>query len=255
MKIRVLGCSSAIGGDARTSSYLIDDDILVDAGTGVGNLDIEALKKIDHVFLTHSHLDHIACLPLISDSVGALRDKPVTIHARPQTLELLRKHIFNWQIWPDFTVVPSEEAPFMTMEEFTPGDLWESNGRQIRSVSVNHTVPAVGYLVGNGNQVLALSGDTTVTNDFWQAINESKNPRYLILETTFPDAQVELASVSKHLCPSMVQGELKKLQRKPEVFITHMMPGDEATIMAELRERLPGFTLNRLEPNQVFELN
>jgi ribonuclease BN (tRNA processing enzyme) len=255
MKIRVLGCSSAIGGDARTSSYLIDDDILVDAGTGVGNLDIEALKKIDHVFLTHSHLDHIACLPLISDSVGALRDKPVTIHARPQTLELLRKHIFNWQIWPDFTVVPSEEAPFMTMEEFTPGDLWESNGRQIRSVSVNHTVPAVGYLVGNGNQVLALSGDTTVTNDFWQAINESKNPRYLILETTFPDAQVELATVSKHLCPSMVQGELKKLQGKPEVFITHMMPGDEVTIMAELRERLPEFTLNRLEPNQVFELN
>ena len=255
MKIRVLGCSSAIGGEARTSSYMIDDDILIDAGTGVGNLDIEELKNIDHVFLTHSHLDHIACLPLIADSVGAMRDKPVTIHARPQTLELLRKHIFNWQIWPDFTVVPSEEAPFMTMEEFSPGDVWENNGRQIRSVSVNHTVPAVGYLIGNGSHVLALSGDTTVTSDFWQAINESPNPRYLILETTFPDAQVELATVSKHLCPSMVQGELKKLQVRPEVFITHMMPSDEATIMSELRERLPEFELNRLEPNHVFELN
>ena len=255
MKIRVLGCSSAIGGEARTSSYLIDDDILVDAGPGVGNLDIEALKKIDHIFLTHSHMDHIACLPLIADSVGAMRDKPVTIHARPQTMELLRKHIFNWQIWPDFTVVPTEDAPFMTMEEFAPGDVWENNGRQIRSVSVNHTVPAVGYLIGNGSQVLALSGDTTVTNDFWQAINESHNPRYLILETTFPDAQVELATVSKHLCPSMVQGELKKLQVRPEVFITHMMPSDQATIMTELRERLPDFELNRLEPNHVFDLN
>jgi len=255
MNIRVLGCSSAIGGEARTSSYLIDDDILIDAGTGVGNLDIEALKKIDHVFLTHSHMDHIACLPLIADSVGAMRDKPVTIHARPQTMELLRKHIFNWQIWPDFTLVPTEENPFMTMEDFSPGDEWENNGRQIRSVSVNHTVPAVGYLIGNGRQGLALSGDTTVTNDFWAAINESGNTRYLILETTFPDSQVELATVSKHLCPSMVQGELKKLQGKPEVFITHMMPSDQETIMGELRERNPEFTLNRLEPNHVFELN
>ena len=143
----------------------------------------------------------------------------------------------------------------MLMEEFSPGDQWDNSGRQIRSVSVNHTVPAVGYLISNGRQVLALSGDTTVTNEFWQAINESDDPRYLILETTFPDAQVELATVSKHLCPSMVQGELKKLQVRPEVFITHMMPSDEATIMAELRERVPEFTLNRLEPNHVFELN
>ena len=254
MKIRVLGCSSAIGGEARTSSYLIDDDILIDAGTGVGNLDIDELIKIDHIFLTHSHLDHIACLPLIADSVGAMRDKPITIHARPQTMELLRRHIFNWQIWPDFTVVPTEDAPFMTMEELSPGKLWQDNGRQLRSVSVNHTVPAVGYLVGNGRQVLALSGDTTVTTEFWQAINESKNPRYLILETTFPDAQVELATVSKHLCPSMVQGELKKLLVRPEVFITHMMPNDESTIMSEIRERVPEFNVNRLVSNQVFEL-
>jgi len=234
---------------------MIDDDILIDAGTGVGNLDIDALKKIDHIFLTHSHMDHIACLPLIADSVGAMRDHPVTIHARPQTLELLRKHIFNWQIWPDFTVVPTEEDPFMTMEDFSPGDTWENNGRHIRSVSVNHTVPAVGYLIGNGREGLALSGDTTVTNDFWAAINASTDTRFVILETTFPDAQVELATVSKHLCPSMVQGELKKLQARPEVYITHMMPSDEATIMRELRERIPNFSLNRLDPGHVFELN
>ena len=120
---------------------------------------------------------------------------------------------------------------------------------------MNHTVPAVGYLIGNGRQVLALSGDTTVTNEFWQAINEASDPRYLILETTFPDAQVELATISKHLCPSMVEGELKKLQVRPEVFITHMTPSDEATIMSELRERVPEFTLNRLELNHVFDLN
>lgn len=255
MKIRVLGCSSAIGGKARTSSYLIDDDVLIDAGTGVGNLELDELQKIDHVFLTHSHLDHIACLPLIADSVGALRDKPITIHARPQTIELLRKHIFNWQIWPDFTAVPTVKEPFMKLEDFSPGDLWEHQGRQIRSVSVNHTVPAVGYLISNGSQCLALSGDTTVTTEFWEAINEISHTRYLILETTFPDQQVELATISKHLCPSMVQGELKKLQVRPEIYITHMMPNDEAAIMSELRERITDFKLNRLETDHVFELN
>jgi len=254
MKIRVLGCSSAIGGEARTSSYLIDDDILIDAGTGVGNLELDALQKINHVFLTHSHLDHIACLPLMADSVGSIRDQPITIHARPQTLELLRKHVFNWQIWPDFTAVP-EESPFLRMEDLNPGSTWEDQGRRIRSVSVNHTVPAVGYLVSNGQQALALSGDTTVTNEFWDMINDSGDTRYLVLETTFPDSQVELATLSKHLCPSMVQGELKKLKVRPEIYITHMMPSDEEQIMSELRERIPGFELKRLEPNHVFELN
>jgi len=254
MKIRVLGCSSAIGGEARTSSYLVDDDILIDAGTGVGNLELDALLKINHVFLTHSHLDHIACLPLMADSVGGLRDRPITIHARPQTLELLRKHVFNWQIWPDFTAVP-EGNPFLRMEDLNPGSTWEDGDRWIRSVSVNHTVPAVGYLIGDGQQCLALSGDTTVTNEFWDEINGSDGARYLVLETTFPDSQVELATLSKHMCPSMVQGELKKLKVRPEIYITHMMPSDEEQIMSELRDRITGFELKRLEPNHVFELN
>lgn len=255
MKVRVLGCSSAIGGEARTSSYMVDDDILVDAGTGVGNLDLDALKKIDHVFLTHSHLDHIACLPLMADSVGALRDRPVTIHARAATLELLRKHIFNWQIWPDFTSVPTTSEPFLVMEELTPGSIWEDKGRKIRSVSVNHTVPAVGYLISSGSSCIALSGDTTVTNEFWEVLNGCQDTRYLILETTFPDKQVELATLSKHLCPSMVQGELKKLHIRPEIYITHMMPNDEAVIMSELQERNPDFELKRLEPGHIFDLN
>jgi cAMP phosphodiesterase len=210
--------------------------------------------KIDHVFLTHSHLDHIACLPLIADAVGSLRDSPITIHARAATLELLRKHIFNWQIWPDFTVVPTRDKPFMVMEELTPGQVWTDKGRKLRSVSVNHTVPAVGYLISSGTTCLALSGDTTVTSDFWEVMNGCHDLRYLILETTFPDRQVELAALSKHLCPSMVQGELKKLHARPEIFITHMMPNDESEIMGELNERAPEFNLQKLQSGQLFDL-
>src|SRR5690606_831156 len=103
MKFRVLGCSGGIGARARTTSFLVDEDILIDAGTGVEDLSIEELARIDHVFLTHSHLDHIAALPLLVDSVGGMRDKPLVVHALPETIVALRTHIFNWTIWPDFT--------------------------------------------------------------------------------------------------------------------------------------------------------
>src|SRR3569833_1690821 len=112
MKVRILGCSGGIGGPhLRTTSILVDHDILIDAGTGLGNLDISELALIDHAFITHSHLDHIACLPLMLDTVGDLRNKPLTMYATQATLQILREHIFNWSIWPDFNKKPRPENP------------------------------------------------------------------------------------------------------------------------------------------------
>jgi cAMP phosphodiesterase len=113
MKVRVLGCSGAIAKDCRTTSFLIDDNILVDAGTGVGDLTLDEMRKIDHVFLTHSHLDHIAALPLMLDAVSSLRNVPVQIHALSATIDALRTHIFNDVVWPDFGVIPSADKPFV----------------------------------------------------------------------------------------------------------------------------------------------
>ena len=116
MKVRVLGCSGAIAKDCRTTSFLIDDSILIDAGTGVGDLTLEQMRRIDHVFLTHSHLDHIATLPLMLDAVSSLRNTPVQVHALPATLDALRQHVFNNTIWPDFTRLPTPEAPFLQLQ-------------------------------------------------------------------------------------------------------------------------------------------
>ena len=102
MKLRILGCSGGIGGDLRTTSMLLDDDVLIDAGTGVGDLSIGALAAIDHIFLTHSHMDHVACVPFVADTVGWLREKPITVHATRATLDILKEHLFNWKLWPDF---------------------------------------------------------------------------------------------------------------------------------------------------------
>lgn len=106
MKLRVLGCSGGIGGELRTTAFLVDDDLLIDGGTGVATLSLSALTKIDHVFITHCHLDHIACIPLMVDSVARLRDKPVVIYSSEAGISILRGHIFNWEIWPDFYAHP-----------------------------------------------------------------------------------------------------------------------------------------------------
>src|SRR5690606_2041456 len=109
MRVRVLGCSGGIGGTLRTTSFLIDEDILMDAGTGVCDLTIEQFLKIDHIFITHSHLDHVASIPLLADSVLGFRDAPITLYATAETWQILKAHLFNWKIWPDFTVIPSAE--------------------------------------------------------------------------------------------------------------------------------------------------
>lgn len=254
MQIKVLGCSGGIGGQARTTSFLVDEDILIDAGTGVADLDLDALGKIDHVFLTHSHLDHVACLPLMLDSVGNQRNKPVTVHARPATLQTLRDHIFNWKVWPDFSTVP-EGNPYLVFEELAPDGRIDIDGRNIRSVPVEHTVPAVGYIVENSGGTWAFSGDTTTTDKFWSVLNdEYKSLKYLVMETTFTDEERELTELSKHLCPELAAVELAKLKHKPEIFITHLMPSDVDGILEQLYHHLPKHHFRALRAGHVFHL-
>jgi len=254
MKIRVLGASGGIGAQARTTSLLVDRDILIDAGTGVGDLTLAELRAIDHVFLTHSHLDHVAMLPFLLDTVGADRAAPLRVYAQEATLDTLRRHLFNNALWPDFSRLPTPQAPFMTYQALPVGAELTLGGRRLRSIPVNHVVPAVGYLLSAGAGSLAFSGDTTVTDEFWKTLNEAGDLRHVIIETSFLDADAELSRISKHLCPSMLAGELKKLKPGPRVHITHLMPGREDDIMHEIARHIPDNTPRRLTRGQVFEL-
>lgn len=255
MKVRILGCSGGIGGKSqRTTSFLVDDDILVDAGTGVADLSIDELVKIDHVFLTHSHLDHIACLPLLIDTAGDMRQQPLIVHALDATLELLRNHIFNWAIWPDFCQIPSEDAPFLRYQSLRVGERLELDGRRFTALPANHTVPAVGYHLDSGAASLVFTGDTGPCPELWRAVNKIQNLRHLIVETAFSNRERELAEVSLHLCPSMLAEELINLQRETEIFITHLKPGQSELMMQEVLDVLGKLAPRMLENNQVFEL-
>ena len=226
MKLRVLGCSGGIGGNQRTTSFLLDHDVLIDAGTGVNELSLTELSMIDHVFITHSHLDHIACIPFMVDSVWAMRDRPLIIYAIEETLDILRQHIFNWDIWPDFSKIPDTRQPSMRYQPIRVGEAVILDGRKITAIPANHAVPAVGFHLDSGKASLVFSGDTTTNDAVWKVVNRIENLRYLIIETAFSDNEKELAILSKHLCPSLLVEELKKFRREAEVFITHLKPGE-----------------------------
>ncbi len=253
MKLRVLGCSGGIGGNFRTTSLLIDHDVLIDAGTGLGDLSLAEMSVIDHVFVTHSHLDHIASLPLLVDSVGFMRDKPIVIHATAETLEILQQHVFNWEIWPDFAEIPNLHQPVMRYEEIRLGETVDIGGRKLTPLPVNHVVPAVGFWLDSGHASLVFSGDTTTCDALWEAVNCIPDLRYLIVETAFSDAERELAVLSKHLCPSMLADELRKLQLEPEIYITHLKPGEVELTMREIAERVHWLRPRILQNGQTFE--
>ena len=253
MKIKVLGCSGGIGGDQYTTALLVDDDILIDAGTGVNRLSMEALARIDHVFITHSHMDHITSIPLMVDTVARMRDKPLVLHATEATLGILRGHIFNWEIWPDFSRIPTATAPYMRYETIAIGKPVQIGERRITALPANHAVPAVGYQLDSGTASLVFTGDTTVNDPFWEIVNGIGNLRYLIIETAFSNKEREIAVLSKHLCPSMLQGELTKLKRPAEIYITHLKPGEDALIMREIDACIGDYQARRLVNDQVFE--
>ena len=254
MRLRVLGCPGGIGGrHLRTTSFLLDSDILIDAGTGVGDLTLAELSQIDHIFVTHSHLDHVTSIPFLVDTVGGMRSKPILVHATRPTIEILKNHLFNWAIWPDFSEIPSPEAPFLRYEEITVGEPIALAGRTITPIPARHTVPAVGYHLDSGAASLVFTGDTGPNDALWRIVNRIDNLKILIIETAFSNKERHLAEISRHLCPSTLADELQKLERNAEIYITHMKPGEIEPTMLEIEECAGSFQPRMLQNNLVLE--
>lgn len=253
MRLQVLGCSGGIGAGQRTTSMLIDRDVLIDAGTGVGDLPIDELALIDHVFVTHSHMDHVTSIPLLVDTVGWMREKPLTVHALAETIDILKTHLFNWKLWPDFAQIPSADRPMLRYEPVELGKTVVLNGRSITPLPANHVVPAVGYRIDSGRASLVFTGDTTTNDALWREVNAIDNLRYLIIETAFCNREKELAVASKHLCPSLLAVELGKLRVPAEIYITHLKPGEGELTMREVQDAAAQWAPRMLLGNHLFE--
>ncbi len=255
MKIRILGCDGGIGQGLRTTSILVDDDVLIDAGSGVGDLTLDEMAKIRHVFLTHSHLDHVAFLPLLVDSIFERIDAPIVIHALPDTIKALREHVFNWAIWPDFASLPEVDKPVMSYQEERAGDIVDVAGRKFQLIPMNHIVPTVGYRVeSTAGKSFAFTGDTTTNDTFWEVINAYPSLDLLFLDVAFSNDDEALSNTARHYCSNTMAADFKKLNHASDVYMTHHKPDEALKIRKEIDQLITDRTINQLRNGQVFTL-
>lgn len=255
MRIRVLGCSGGIGNGSRTSALLVDNDVLIDAGTGIGDLALEELRCIRHVFLTHAHLDHIAGLPMLVDTnFDADFKVPVTVYARRETLVAIKTHVFNDIIWPDFAQLPAKDNAMLRYVECNPGDTVTVNHRDFHAVDVQHSVPSLGYTVQNSSGVFAVSGDTKTNRTLWPVLNACEELRVLVIEVSFPNEQEKLATTAGHYCPSTMSADLQSLEHNPDIWLTGMKPGEEERILGQVTAASPDRNIRMLSPGTVIKI-
>lgn len=240
MQIRVLGCSGSIAAGSRTTAFLLDDDVLIDAGTGVGDLTLDELVGIDDVLLTHSHLDHVLGVPLLADSVMRRRGgrPPIRVHGLPATLQALRDHVFNGAIWPDFTRLPAAERPILTLHPFETGQVLTLGHRRVEVLPALHTVPAVGFAVLAPQGAWVFTGDTSPNPALWTRLQHLR-VAHLVIETAFRNDEHQLATVSRHLHPAALGRELAHLAPGAKVWITHVKPGELDAVMSEIAALAP----------------
>lgn len=253
---RAMGMVVAGGSGLRleTTSFLINDSILLDAGTGVGVLSLAELKNIRHILITHPHLDHVASIAFMADSLFETTRIPIQVHGSAETIALLREHLFNNILWPDFASLPNPSG--IKVIEFIPFPVDKNllvDNLSIRSIPVSHTVPAVGYRVESNSRSFAYTGDTSSNDTFWETINQFGSLDMLITECAFPVEMKEIAKISKHYDPDTLAADLKKLQLNTKVFLTHFKPGKEDQILNEVKKRVPNLKIKPLRQDDTHQ--
>lgn len=262
MKVRTLGCSGTIGRDSYTTAFLVDDDILVDAGTGVGRLSLDEMCRISDIFLTHAHMDHIAGLPMMVDAVSAAymgREHTINVHALPEAVDTLRRHVFNGEVWPDFSRLPSPRRPAVRFHMLDVGQTREVAGRIVEPLPAEHNVPAVGYAVrarhGENTPWWVFSGDSGPCLPFWQRIARM-DVGALVIETAFSNRCAELARLSLHLTPAMLAECLEHMPPQADypIYVTHLKPSEVQLILSEIKALMESGAGRRVERAHIQRL-
>ncbi len=243
MKIRVLGCHGSDQLIARSSGllhcgtcgFLIDGTVLVDAGTIGSRLLVDEQKQIRHVLLSHLHFDHIKELPTLADNLVWEAAAPVVVASIPDVLKGLEAHIFNGDVYPDFFTLPDPRQPVLRSQVLALGQVSPVSGLEVMPIAVNHLVPTVGFIIGDGRSSLLYSGDTYQTDELWRVASRIPTLKAAFIETSFPNELADLARLSKHLTPALLAEEIRKLGRPDvAVHVYHMKPRFREQIVQEI---------------------
>ncbi|MGZ5958200.1 MAG: MBL fold metallo-hydrolase [Myxococcaceae bacterium] len=235
MRLRILGCSGGELPRHRTTCFLVDGVLAVDAGALTTTLSLDELLRVDDIVLTHSHFDHVKDVPLLADLLVGRRRSSLRVHASTECARTLRRNVFNDRLWPDFTRIPDRRNPVVRILSFDPARPFRAGKYAVHPVPVCHPVESVGLVISNGRSAFAVSGDTGPTTRFWRKVNRSRNLKALLVEMSFPNGLQGLADLSGHLTPNTLATELTKLDRNGcPVYLYHLKPAYAAELRREL---------------------
>ncbi len=245
MKIKVLGCYGGQLLGFHLTSFLVNESILLDAGSPTEALSLEQQHAVRHIFLSHTHLDHIKDIGFLADNRSLKRlggnadNRTITIHSLPENLKVLKKHYLNDLVWPDFTKIPSEDDPILRLSPFAPEQPIEADGIRITPIPVTHPVPCTGFLIEENGMQFLYTADTGRTDRIWEVANAQPNLQGIIMDCSFPNEFERLAEVSGHLTPNGMRDELRKFKRLGDVpvYLYHMKPESLSVLTAQV-ERL-----------------
>lgn len=255
MDLKVLGCHGGESPKHRTSSFLLDDRLALDAGAITGTLSLEEQRRVQAVLVSHSHMDHVRDLATIADTRCQQGGPPLEIVGIPETIRTLKKHFFNDKLWPDFSKIPTPQGPTIVFRAIKPERHAEVCGFDVVPVPVTHTIDATAFIVGQGDDTIAYSGDTGPTERLWQVLGDTPTLKALVMEVSFPNDQDTLAVVSGHHTPSTLARELQKLKGHDDlpILLFHIKPVFQARVERELAKvRKRNLTILQLEDQFLF---
>ncbi len=224
--IKVLGANGGKSHNTDLTSLQVSKNIVIDAGN-LTNEQHDIVVEIDHILITHSHLDHIIDIAFLIDNTFELRKKPLKIYGRKENLEHIHNHLLNWEIWPDFTQIPlinsnCNAIELIPIELNTPFII---DNITITAIENNHTKSSNGYIIQKNDHALLFTSDTYCCDTIWENINTNHKISTVIIDVSFPSRMEKLAFDSKHLTPSLLQKELTKLTRKDiTLHLSHLKP-------------------------------
>jgi ribonuclease BN (tRNA processing enzyme) len=233
LAIRALGPYGGSAPGYRLTTFLIDGETALDAGSLTDALPLSAQRRVRRVVLTHVHFDHIASLPLLMENLYG-QSSPLEVIAPKAVLVSLRRDVLNDRLWPDFTRLPSKSRPTVFLRAIPEGKTFRAGGVSFFPFAVSHVVPAYGYIVSKRGRSVVFSGDTEPTDRLWVAVQRAKNLKAIFLELSFCNAQADVARASQHLTPSQVIAELPKAPPRVPVYLYHMKPPSLSQIRREI---------------------
>lgn len=254
MRIKILGSSIEDPANRQyLSSYLVNETVAIDAGClGQHRMPVDQ-ARVKHVFLTHSHVDHTGSLPVFVENVYGLQDQCPVVYGNAETLEALRKDVFNDGTWPDFFRLGVEQAPFLRLSEVCAEVPIYVDGLCIIPVKVNHLVPTLAYVVQGPDASVVFAADSGPTERLWDVALEAPDLKAVFLEASFPNAQQWLADVSLHLTPQTFATEAAKLPPSVAKIAVHIKPRYRETVVKELlAANIPGLSIGACEAEYDF---